>query len=94
MLNIACAGNYFPLGVRGDLTRNRRVDLDRDPWYSILGFRIWGWGTGYGCIIQVCITPIMKHQMEKQMENEMQTGILHGLALWGWPSEPWEGLVF
>ena len=45
-----------------------------------LGFRVWGWGLGFrvlfGDTMVPNIPPIMENQMEKKMENEMETGIM------------------
>ena len=40
-----------------------------------LGFRVWGFGV-WGLGFRVYYPTIMENQMEKKMENEMETGII------------------
>ena len=39
-------------------------------YYSIIGMILWVVGLGY------LLPPIMENQMEKKMENEMETGVV------------------
>ena len=52
-----------------------RDNLETGIWG--LGFRVWGLGLGFGCFSGIdfklrCYLPKMEHQMEKNIETEME----------------------
>ena len=51
----------------------RAGGVQKLQWQCWLGFRTW-------CLGVRGTTPIMENQMEKNMDNEMETGIIQGLG--------------